>query len=99
MMKYLVSTVGLLVSVMSVCPGGADAASATELVRIPGEVPAALATATRLGEASSRELPLTLTVVLNRADQRGFEAFVRDVKDPRSPLHGRYLGQKEIADG
>ena len=98
-MKHCLAILGALVSLM--VPGlgePADVASPSELVRIAGETPPALATAPRLSGAPSSDLPLTLTIVLNRTDPRGFDAFLRDVKDPRSPLFRRYLGQQELAD-
>jgi hypothetical protein len=61
-------------------------------------VPSALASARKLPEKVAADTPLTLTLVLNRADQQGFDAFLRGVQDPQSPTFQRYLSPVEQAD-
>src|SRR5207253_377936 len=68
------------------------------MVRLQGEVPAALSSATKLPRAAAADRSLTLTIVLNRTDQPGFEAFLRGAQDPQSPSYGHYLSQREQAD-
>ena len=70
----------------------------TGLVRLPGEVPAALSSATKLRRTKVADAPLTLTVVLNRTDQQGFDEFLRDVLDPHSPTYRHYLSPREQAE-
>ncbi|MFL6208935.1 MAG: protease pro-enzyme activation domain-containing protein [Pyrinomonadaceae bacterium] len=67
------------------------------LVRLRGEVPAALASAERLHGAARDDSPLALTVVLDRTDQQGFEAFLRGVQDSQSPTYRHYLSPREQA--
>ncbi len=40
--------------------------------------------------------PITLTVVLNRSDEAGFQRFLADIEDPHSANHGKFLSQDEI---
>ncbi|MGH7888639.1 MAG: protease pro-enzyme activation domain-containing protein [Candidatus Binatia bacterium] len=76
-------------------------AGATQRVRLQGHVLPALAKATKLtpSAASPKDTePLTLTLVLKREDQVGFERYLRDVYDRNAPLYHRFLKQPEIAD-
>src|SRR5262249_31694376 len=41
--------------------------------------------------------PVTLTIVLNRADQAGFDRYLRDVYDPQSANFRQFLDQRELA--
>src|SRR5438105_1910858 len=68
------------------------------LVRLTDEVPAALANATKITKADAGNDPLTLTVVLNRTDQQGFDEFLRGVQDTKSPSYRHYLSPREQAD-
>ena len=65
----------------------------------PGDVPPVLSQATAAmpsaAQAGSGGDGMTITVVLRRTDEAGFDAFVRGVTDPHSPTHGRYLSQDE----
>jgi hypothetical protein len=70
----------------------------TGLVRLPGEVPAGLSGATKLRRTKVADAPLTLTVVLNRTDQKGFDEFLRGVQNAQSPSYRRYLRPGEQAD-
>ncbi|MDX6410084.1 MAG: hypothetical protein QOE13_3155, partial [Gaiellaceae bacterium] len=69
----------------------------TGVVRLSGEVPSALSGATKLRRTKAEDAPLTLTVVLNRTDQQGFDAFLRDVQDPQSPSYRQYLSPRAQA--
>ena len=73
------------------------AGNSAGVVRLSGEVPGALATATKLKESIAAEAELTLTLVLNRADQAGFEKFLGAVQSPSSPLFRQYLTSRELA--
>src|SRR5947209_949485 len=44
-------------------------------VRLRGQVPAAISRATKIRKAKAGDMPLTLTIVLNRTDQKGFDEF------------------------
>ena len=74
---------------------GAQAPTAG-LVPIAGERPAILARATPLAVRPSVRR-LTLTVVLRRRDQVGFERFLAAVQDRRSPLFRHFLSQAQLA--
>src|SRR5436190_2805880 len=65
-------------------------------VRLPGEVPAALKSATKL-RSTTTEAPLTLTIVLKRTDQQGFDQFVASVQDSKSASFRKYLNPREQA--
>jgi len=67
-------------------------------VRLPGEVPAALSGATKVRRTKADDALLTLTVVLNRTDQQGFDEFLKTVQNPLSPMYRRYLSPQEQAD-
>src|SRR5262249_7644308 len=95
-MRQGIAILAVLVSMMASGLGEVGAAG-SEVVPIPGEVPPAVATATRLPGSPSPDLSVTLTIVLNPSDQPGFDAFLRDVRDPRSPLFRRSLGQRDLA--
>jgi hypothetical protein len=67
-------------------------------VVLTGEVPAALTRSHRLNREGKSNEPITLTVVLKRTDQRGFEKFLEGVQDPRSQTYRQYLSPLEQAD-
>src|SRR5262245_32560556 len=54
-------------------------------VALTGAVPSALARATKLHRPKPSNESLSLTLVLKRTDQSGFEEFLRAVQDPESP--------------
>jgi len=78
--------------------GPASAATPSEpLVRLPGHVLAAITTARPLPPTPGADAqPITLTIVLNRADQVGFDRYLRDVNEPKSPGFRKFLRQNEI---
>jgi subtilase family serine protease len=73
-------------------------------VRLPGHTLAAVTHATKVARpaaaaaaaTAAADPTLTLTVVLNRSDEAGFQRFLADVEDPTSPNHGKFLSQPEI---
>lgn len=68
-------------------------------VELPGHVLPALARATAVPAALDADAaPITLTLVLRRDDQAGFERYLRDVYDAASPRHRRFLGPRELSD-
>jgi hypothetical protein len=72
-------------------------------VRLPGHLLGSQALAapvqppTAAAAAAAASTPLVLTVVLNRADQAGFEAYLREVQDRRSPRFWRFDSATELA--
>jgi kumamolisin len=78
---------------------GQPAPPHTSSVRLAGHVPPALAHVTAVDPTPGDEAaPLTLTVVLRRRDQRGFERFLHDVYDPASNVYRHFLTQRELTD-
>ena len=71
--------------------------SAPAIVRLPGHVLPALANASIVPSDSKSE-PITLTLVLKRDDQAGFERFLHDLYDPKSPAFHHFLTQRQIAN-
>jgi hypothetical protein len=66
-------------------------------VRLPGHVLDALAKAVPDSAARSNSR-MSLTVVLRRDDQAGFDRYVQDLYDPSSPNFRHFLTQIQIAD-
>jgi kumamolisin len=71
-------------------------------VRLPGHVLSALAHATvvdsgNAGAAADAERQIALTVVLKRDDPDGFQRYLHDVYDPRSPRYHRFLTPEQIS--
>ncbi len=79
-----------------------DAPLAAPTIRLPGHVLPALADASPTsgvdGHAAEYRGPLTLTIVLNRDDQPGFERYLQALQNPRSPDYRHFLTQQQIAD-
>ena len=69
-----------------------------QMVRLPGHTLPALKGATLVpskpGDASQ---PLTLTIVLKRDDQPGFQRYLQGVYDSNSPAFHRFLTDREIS--
>lgn len=79
--------------------GGPGARSG--MVRIPGDTPRGLpADALRASATSAKAAskPLTITVVLKRTDQTGFDRYRQQVYDPHSSQHGQFLTQAQLAN-
>lgn len=71
----------------------------TGMVRLPGHVLPALAKATVIpSKPDSGKQAITLTIVLRRDDQAGFERYLRELYDPHSKNFRDFLTQREIAD-
>src|SRR5277367_4820611 len=67
--------------------------------RIPGHVLPALKKATVVpSDVTSETKPLTLTLVLKRDDQPGFDRFLHELYDPHSSNFHKFLTQRQIAD-
>lgn len=76
------------------------------LVVLPGHTLAILSQATLVPAGSAGVYspqtagsePLTLTIVLNRTDEAGFEAFLQSVRDPSSPNYQQFMSQSDLAN-
>lgn len=95
----------LLATILTVDPVVATAArdhqsakrTARQMERLPGHTPPGLDGAIRAPSGpESDDAPITLTVVLNRRDQAGFERYLHSVYDPASPRYKKFLPAKEI---
>jgi kumamolisin len=78
-------------------PRAADAPPASVPVRLPGHEVGALDRAAPIERGSAAE-PLTVTVVLKRDDQAGFDRHLAALYDPSSPSYRRFSTQRELAD-
>src|SRR5205085_12564475 len=54
--------------------------------------------AAKLPQTLPTDMPVTLTIVLNRADQTGFEKSLQAMQDPKSPSYRHYLLPHEQAE-
>src|SRR5277367_6630336 len=78
-------------------PTRSAAVHSGDFVRIPGHVLPALAKATIVPSKSETDTQLiTLTLVLKRDDQAGFERYLKELYDPHSPNFRRFLTQSQI---
>ena len=69
------------------------------MVRLPGHVLPALAKATVVpSKPNSSSQPITLTIVLRRDDQAGFERYLHEIYDPHSKNFHHFRTQRQIAD-
>lgn len=103
MYRYLI----VILSIFLLAPLGVNAAShpaskglSDTMVRLSGHVLPALAQAKRVDMGTSADKsnePMTLTLVLKRDDQAGFDRYLHDVYDPKSKIYRKFLSQKEIA--
>jgi len=66
-------------------------------VELQGHVLSALATSAPKN-AAAESAPLTLTLVLQRSDEAGFERYLADVYDPASPLFRQFMSPVQISD-
>ena len=67
--------------------------------RLPGHVLAAIKGATPVPATPRADAaPLTLTIVLKRTDQAGFDKYLHDVYDRNSPIFHHFLKPPEISD-
>src|SRR5205085_5544635 len=95
---YLRAGVALLLSVCGIALMVLAFAPAESGSRTGGAMTPTLASATKLPETLPPDMPLTLTIVLNRADQSGFEKSLQAMQDPKSPSYRHYLLPREQAD-
>ena len=90
---------GLLVLFSCVCAYATQAPSAPGMVRIPGHVLPALSKATIVPSKSDADTqPITVTLVLKRDDQAGFDRYLHELYDPHSKNFHKFLTQRQIAD-
>ena len=86
----------------SVTPAAKKASSekiAGDRTRLPGHVLASIKGATPvLATPGAEAAPLTLTIVLKRNDQAGFDKYLHDVYDRNSPIFHHFLKPPEISD-
>jgi subtilase family serine protease len=68
------------------------------MVYLPGHVLPALARATAVKSSAADSNPMTLTMVLNRNDQAGFDRYLRDVYDSHSTAYRHFLTPLQISD-
>lgn len=79
----------------------ASAAPVSAFVRLSGSVVPVVAqrrARTVRTSASEASQPLTLTLVLNRSDQAGFDRYLANVQNPDSASYRHFLTQQELAD-
>ena len=96
--SLVLATLCLIASAANVAASSGKGA-APAMVRLPGHVLSALARASKLPqEAAQANEPITLTIVLKRDNQAGFEKYLHEVYDPHSKEFHRFLKQREIAD-
>ncbi len=80
-------------------PGAGDA---MRMVRLPGHLLPALPRATVIAPSKGRAAaarasqPLTLTIVLKREDQPGFDSYLHDVYNSQSPKYHHFLSQIDL---
>jgi Pro-kumamolisin, activation domain/Bacterial Ig-like domain (group 1) len=78
-------------------PTTLSAQAETAMVRLPVHVLPAIQKAAIVPATPGEEAePLTLTVVLKRDDQAGFDRYLHEVYDPHSPRFRHFLSQREI---
>ena len=71
----------------------------SEETRLPGHVLSVLNGATpKPASLKAGTEPLTLTFILKRTDQDGFDRYLHDLYDPDSPVFHHFLNQTEMAD-
>jgi hypothetical protein len=99
-MKRFLFVLGLMLCVILPLHGELPVVYAfSDLVRLPGHVLPALTGAIPVPATPGVDAePLTLTLVLKRDDQAGFEQYLREVYDASSPNYRRFLTQHEMAD-
>ncbi|MGH7985623.1 MAG: protease pro-enzyme activation domain-containing protein [Candidatus Binataceae bacterium] len=69
------------------------------MVRLPGHVLPALMKATVVpSRANSGNQPITLTIVLRRDHQAGFERYLHQIYDPHFKEFHHFLTQRQLAD-
>jgi hypothetical protein len=102
MFRYLI----VILSVLLASPSWVAAAShpaskglSDVMVRLPGHVLSALAQAKRIDMGTSVDKskePMTLTLVLKRDDQAGFDRYLQEVYNPKSKNYKNFLSQSML---
>ncbi len=93
----LISATMLLFAALTVTVAG-NAQGPTETVRLPGHVLELLPSAARLPrDPQAATEQMILTIVLNRSDPGGFEAFRSAFQDPASPTYHQAIGAGDLA--
>jgi len=104
-------SLALMVTVLSISASATTAGASktsphkSAMVRIPGHVLSALAHATPVKEqldSRGRPIhdsdPLTITIVLKRDNQAGFDRYLKDVYDPHSKNFRRFLTPRQVSN-
>src|SRR5579864_3914590 len=102
----LIAAVALPTFVSATTYTKAPIVSAKSSVRLGGHVLPALARAARepdwakwpTGKDATDAQEITLTIVLNRDDEAGFQRYLSDVYDPASPIFRKFLTPVQIAE-
>jgi kumamolisin len=68
------------------------------LTRLEGHVLTKLAEAIPVQSEAGADRPLTLTLVLEREDQAGFDAYLRALYDPQSPQFRKFPTQQQLVE-
>jgi kumamolisin len=97
-MPFAVAVGIALATITAATPSAGAARRATGTRRLPHHVLPALASATPIPSVAPADESMTLTFVLRRDDQAGFERFLTRLSDPRSPGYRRFLTQAQVAD-
>ena len=95
----VLSFASILLSSPSITRASENSNASATAVRLPGHVLPALSKATIVPSSTkSDNAPITLTLVLKHDDQPGFDRFLHDLYDPKSPSFHHFLTQRQIAD-
>jgi hypothetical protein len=96
----VVSFASILLSSASITRASAENSNASATaVRLSGHVLPALSKATIVPSSTRDDSePITLTLLLKHDDQAGFDRFLHDLYDPKSPGFRHFLTQRQIAD-
>lgn len=98
----IIASLAILAALVLAIPrAGASPVSAPRVARIPGNVLPALSKATPIGNLAGvpaeASQPITVTLVLKRDDQKGFDRYLHEIYDPNSPNYHHWLTQAGIA--
>src|SRR5438874_2635667 len=95
---YLRAGIALFLSIGGIALAALALAPAKSAGPKGGAMTPAPAGVTRLPETLPPDMPMALTIVLNRADQSGFEKSLQAMQDPKSPSYQHYLSPREQAE-
>jgi Pro-kumamolisin, activation domain/Bacterial Ig-like domain (group 1)/Bacterial Ig-like domain (group 3) len=94
----LIVALGLMAGAGSLAAVPSNAGGGEGAVRLPGHVLPALSRAKLEARQLPSDTPITITIVLKRDDQGGFERFLHGIYNPKSKDFHHFLKQDEIAD-